>query len=233
VVHRLLKNPIESHEYLLLSDSYLSLDTTEISLPEFPWMKLEQGSSDYESLGTINYSYAQLSPLHQTIVEPEVNRSLMTAKPIIVETYIERPRNEVFEIIIDLEQRMKWNNFANRIDFDDKELNQVGTKHVCVFDSQTIEFESVKSDFGESNLVYGEKVLDLPAIARDMTIYFIVGTEGTGSRVQLQIHYVLKPLVAWFIGPIFRRKSLKINKLVLEHLKEYSEQALESLAPNT
>lgn len=226
LAHRLLKNPIESSEYLLLSDSYLKLDSSELSTNDFPWAKLEPGTVEYESLGTVKYYYARLTPLHRVIPDVKPPPTFSISKPMKVEIYIERPRDEVFEIIIDLSQRMKWNKSANRIDFDSGELNQAGTKHVCVFDSNTIEFESLRADFGKRNLVYGEKVLDLPPFAKEITIYFIVSSEGSGSRVQQQVHFTLKPLIGWILWPIFRYKSRKLNEQALSHLKQYCEQTV-------
>jgi hypothetical protein len=222
LVHRLLKNNIPSSEYLLLSDQLISQKPVKTKEEDYPWLNWVAGSSEYESLGLVSYHYSSLSDLHETIPEPEVKPSFTAARPIIVETFIERPRDEVFEIIIDFEQRMKWNQFANRIDYDPEQLNQVGAKHVCVFDSNTIEFESVKGNFGTDQLVYGEKLLDPPAFIKDITIYFIVGHQGEGASVQLQIHYLLK---FWgkLMDPILRRKNFKVNTQLLQHLKEYCE----------
>ena len=223
LAHRLLKNNVESAEYLLLSKSYMVLTSGEVPSAEFPWLDLKPGSTDYPSIGQVPYYYSSLTPLHQQVPEPKMPMSEVSSKPILVDTHIEMPRDQVFEIIIDLNQRMKWNKFANTLEYDEQEINQVGTKHVCVFDSQTIAFESVKADFGKDNLVYGEKIIDLPAFAKDITIYFLVGSEHTGCRVQLQIHYQLKLWARLIMDPLFRYKNRQINQQVLQHLKQYCE----------
>lgn len=225
LAHRLLKNQVDSKEYVLLSDSYMSQVNSSISKADFPWLNLKQGNTEYESLGRVHYYYSSLTPLHQLVTDAKVSKPLKTAQAVVVETYIDKPRDEVFEIIIDLEQRMKWNKFANKIEFNPDELNQVGTKHVCVFDSQTIEFESVKANFGEGNLVYGEKIINPPFFAKDITIYFIVGRQDTGCQVQLQVHYLLKPLMGWVMGPIFKYKNRKVYQQVLQNLKEWCESS--------
>lgn len=225
LAHRLLKNQIDSKEYVLLSESYMNQVNSSISKTDFPWLNLKQGNAEYESLGRVNYYYGSLTPLHQLVTDPKISKPLKTAQAVVVETYIDKPRDEVFEVIIDLEQRMKWNTFANKIEFNSNELNQVGTKHVCVFDSQTIEFESVKANFGEGNLVYGEKIIDPPFFAKDITLYFIVGGQGAGCSVQLQVHYLLKPLMGWVMGPIFRYKNRKVNQQVLQKLKVWCESS--------
>jgi hypothetical protein len=223
LTHRLLKNNVDSQEYLLLSKSYMDLEPKVVPTEAFSWLDLKAGSIDYDTIGTVDYCYSSLSALHQQVPEPEIPKSMIRSRPIELDTYIEMPRDQVFEIIIDLNQRMKWNNFANKLEYDDREINQVGTKHVCVFDSNTMEFESVKADFGDDKLVYGEKIIDLPSFAKDITFYFLVGSENSGCRVQQQIHYQLKPWASILLDPLFRYKNQKINKQVLQHLKEYCE----------
>lgn len=227
LAHRLLKNNIDSKEYLLISNSFMEQGNSVIAADDFPWLDLKQGSTEYESLGKIDYHYGSLAPLHQLVTDAEVDVSkpLKSDQPVVVETYIDRPGDEVFEIIIDFEQRMKWNKFAKEIEYDPDRVNQVGAKHVCVFDSQTIEFESVTADFGNNSLVYGEKILDTPAFAKDITLYFIVGRQDVGCRVQLQAHYSLKPLTRWIMAPIFRYKTRKLYNQVLQHLKQWCEDS--------
>ncbi len=227
ILARLLKNQVDSKEYVLLSESYMHQASSLISTVDFPWLNLEKGCTEYKSLGRVNYHYCSLTPLHQMVTDDKINKPIKTEQPVVVETSIDKTRDEVFEIIIDLEQRMKWNRFANKIEFNPDELNQVGTKHVCVFDSKTIEFESVKANFGEGNLVYGEKIINPPFFAKDITVYFIVGRQGTGCRIQLQVHYMLKPLMAWFMGPVFRYKNRKLYQQVLQNLKEWCENSLD------
>jgi hypothetical protein len=61
--HRLLKNNIESNEYLLLSDKYLQTQEHKSINESFPWSTLRSGRKKYRVLGTINYKYVPLTPL--------------------------------------------------------------------------------------------------------------------------------------------------------------------------
>jgi len=232
LAHRLLKNPISNPEYILFSESSLQGD-----LPanlDIPWLEIKSGQVDYDTIGSVGFHYGELTPLHDlvpaTLDGPQGKKN---SQSLVVDTFIEGPYQDVFEIIIDLEQRMKWNKFANDIEFNDR-LNQVGTKHICVFDNSTIEFVTVTADFGANTLVYGENMLSLPVIAKEVTIYFLVGEQGHGSKVSLAIHYKLKPW-ARLLEPFFRYKTTKTNQQTLAHLKEYCEKKLtkESLQENS
>ena len=233
LAHRLLKNPITSTEYILFSNDSV-LDEDLLANFDIPWLQIKSGSVEYESIGAVQYHFAELSDLHQLVpAATELPAGTKTHKPLVVDTIINKPYQEVFEVVIDLEQRMKWNKFANDIEFDDR-LNQIGTKHICVFDNSTIEFVTVTADFGENSLVYGERMLSLPAIAKEVTVYFIVSEHHEGSKVSLAVHYKLKRW-AKLIEGFFRNKIAKTNQQSLEHLKSYCHQTLveDSLQENS
>ncbi len=224
LAHRLLKNPITSPEYILFTESSLNGFGDNDNL-NIPWLEINSGQVEYDNIGSVNYHYAELSALHNLVPEASMGPAgSKSRKTLVVDTYIDRNYQEVFEIIIDLEQRMRWNNFANDIEFDDR-LNQVGTKHICVFDNSTIEFVSVTADFGPNTLVYGENVLSLPAFAKQITVYFLAEPKQLGCQVSLAIHYELK---TWgqLIDPFFRYKSTQTNRQTLQDLKEYCETQL-------
>ena len=63
VAHRLLKNDIAMDEYLLVSEQLTNYYRKEVMGDEFDWAKLHKGSTHYEHLGKLNYSYIKLNPL--------------------------------------------------------------------------------------------------------------------------------------------------------------------------
>ena len=223
LAHRLLKNNIQGKEYLLLTDDYLKTQSPQaLSLPH--WASLENGMTDYEELGKVCYQYTSLSPLRQSIPEPPAKSPALTSrKPVISKVHIEKPRVEVFETVIDFEKRMKWNKFAKDIKFDKDHVNQVGAKHICVFDDTTVSFESVTNDFGKEYLVYGERVLDPPKIVKEMVQYFILAENGHGTNVQVETHYELKPVIGFIMNPFLRRTMRRLSEKALQSLKTWCE----------
>ena len=226
LAHRLLKNPIENPEYALLSDKVLDPQEELTDLQNSSWIDFKKGTAQYDSLEAVDYYYTSLTNLRAQVPEPEesLQNGTRSTKPIIVSTHIDKPAAEVFETIIDFEQRMNWNKFAKDIQYEDP-INQLGSKHVCVFDSHSLEFETVTNDFGKNSLVYGERVLTLPPFTSDLTVYFIVSENGKGSQVQLAVHPKLKGLLGWLISPYFRYTTTKTNKKVLAHLKSWCERS--------
>jgi len=222
LAHRLLKNNVVGKEYLLLSDQYLA-NQKDWQHPE--WAELEKGRIDYPNLEGITYQSLSLTPLHQSVPEIPIQPSAFTKQhPVVTKLHISKPRDEVFETVIDFEKRMYWNKVAKKIEFNEKQVNQVGAKHVCVFDGSTISFETVTKDFGSDFLVYGERVLEPPKIIKEMVLYFILAENGNGTNVQVEAHYELKPVIGFIMDPFIRRTLGKQNKKALQALKSWCEE---------
>ncbi|WP_034041674.1 DUF2652 domain-containing protein [Wocania ichthyoenteri] len=63
IAHRLLKNSIESDEYLMISDTLLHQYKGNNIEKETYWSDLKHGQDNYDHIGEINYHYIELKPL--------------------------------------------------------------------------------------------------------------------------------------------------------------------------
>jgi len=63
LAYRVLKNNIQDHEYLLMTQQYINTQKQSHLEKSFLWSELKDGLDVYESFGTINYKYVLLSPL--------------------------------------------------------------------------------------------------------------------------------------------------------------------------
>lgn len=63
IAHRLLKNSIESNEYLMLSEDLLKHYNKDHIDSEMYWSKLVSNSDDYEHIGKVDYRYIELKSL--------------------------------------------------------------------------------------------------------------------------------------------------------------------------
>lgn len=67
VAHRLLKNTIDSDEYLLLSNDLLNhYDFNDLDTKLY-WDEVKRGKDYYEHIGEINYSFIDLKPLKNNL----------------------------------------------------------------------------------------------------------------------------------------------------------------------
>jgi len=60
VAHRLLKNHIESDEYILISQTLLDIYGEENITRSFDWGQMQEGHIEVEHLGTVNFGYFDL-----------------------------------------------------------------------------------------------------------------------------------------------------------------------------
>jgi hypothetical protein len=68
IAHRLMKNNIPGHEYLLMTEQYLETQSdSKGPLKNFRWDKLRAGSCYYEHLGNIEYRFVSLTSLRHKI----------------------------------------------------------------------------------------------------------------------------------------------------------------------
>jgi len=224
LVHRLLKNKIKENEYLLFTDhSFGKLKESDLESYK-DWAKITGGSTSYEDLGEISYKYIPLSPLYDHVTAPEpVTPRKKISGPIVKEIYIERPPDELFELISSLELRPQWTRNLEQIDFDRRKVNRVGTEHVCVLDGKELKFETVTNDFGEDKQVYGERLMNAP-LMKEVTNYFIFEARGSGTKLRVESHYFPFPVIGWLFKPFFKSAMAKNLENLLDSLKEYSEK---------
>lgn len=220
IVHRLLKNSVPIHEYVLLSESYFSDLGEPESITGFDWVNIESGASDYEKEGTLNYRYFSLQPLRAKVPEPDaIPLAERTANPIVAEGYIERPPDEVFEIASNFAHRLKFNKGIDDLQYEKGRVNRAGSKHQCLIGSRRVNFETVKGDFGSGKLVYGERT-DNPPIVSTLWSFTVLELEGAGTHVRLEIHYHAEGIFQKLLTPIFR---LAINRAVSRLFKDLKE----------
>ncbi len=154
VAHRLLKNRIASDEYILTTPSCFDLSGLKQSPGALAW---ERSSDEYAAIGKIEYHYAPLAGIRETIPDPPPRIS-----PVIelgddsVAVAIDAPMLEVYQLVIDLDQRTRWLSAVERLDRP-ATTERIGMRHVCIFHGLTVEWIAVKSDIGDEEITYVEE----------------------------------------------------------------------------
>jgi len=221
--HRLLKNDIEVHEYLLLTDHYREsmADSNYVTSPS-PWIALQRGASSLE-YKEVKYLYIPLTPLHDKVEPPAP--SLPPEKisnPVTEHTLIQKPLQFVYEMVTNLDFRLNWNRDVKELVYEHGKTNRVGTKHRCLFNNGFADFETITNDFGKDLVVYGEKLESIP-IAKDLSIYYLMKEIGDATELRMEIHFHTKPIWGWIMEPLIRANSRKNIKKALSAIKEVSE----------
>lgn len=210
LLHKLLKNSVNYGEYILLTHQYL--DEREEEVKQLSQLNFEDGVSDYESIGLVNYRYFSLAGLYKEVPEPPpIELPKKMKNPITNEYIFDLSPLEAYEYLSNFELKLNWNVGVNEFKYKKNKVNRIGTKHICVFDKGTAELESVTNDFGDGKLVYGEKVTKFP-LANDFTFYFILEPLEDKTKIRTEIHYRPLPVVGWLLKPIIGMNIKKINQ---------------------
>jgi hypothetical protein len=224
LLHRLLKNNLESHEYLLLTSAVPNSDGIFPAKEGLEWVKESKGSIHYEDMGRVEFTYFPLRPLHRQIQDLPARAPVSkTSNPVICETYITCPPSQIHQLLVNLQQRPMWNKRIKAVKFDSKRINRSGTTHVCVLNSGPLSFETLPAYSDTDTLVYGEKLLNNWTV-RESTRYYLLTPEEKGTKVLLEMHYPPWPLTGWLLDAYLRRKFERWAQQELKGLKEICEK---------
>jgi uncharacterized protein YndB with AHSA1/START domain len=69
---------------------------------------------------------------------------------------IDAPMLEVYQLVIDLDQRTRWLSAVERLSRP-ATTERIGLRHVCIFHGLTVEWVAVKSDIGDDEITYVEE----------------------------------------------------------------------------
>jgi len=223
LAHKLLKNDVQSDEYLLVTDA-ISEKSELKNIQTLDWAKLQNGQSTYENYGEIPYNFIPLNPLQAQVKEPEPLRMPEKMKvPDTVERYIDVPPDRLFQLVSDLALKESWVKGVDKLEFKKDHVNRVGDTHVCVIDQKDFEFETVSNDFGKDKLVYGERIHNFD-LFKEFSTYFVIGKNGDGSDLCVQVHYLINPVLGFLLKPFIHSKIRKVLERTIEQLSAYHHE---------
>ena len=223
LAHRLLKNSVDSKEYLLTTRKVQDISPENMAATLIT-DQVSEGKEDFglDDVGIVEYNYAELGQLKKLIGDPQVLKHGHTSsKPITVETIIEKPPLEVFEVLINFEHRAKWTKGVDRMEYDPKEINKSGSQHLCVINGQEIVFETIPGPDIPEVWSFGEKS-KAPPIG-ELYVYFLIYPHGDQSLFKIEAHPKPGHLLGRLLLPLVRWKFKSIFNKMIHDVKEYAE----------
>ena len=229
-VHRLLKNNVDSNEYVLYTSDLL--DGATSAHLEDGWQNIKASFSSYDELGRIEYKSVDLVFLKSQIQLPPPLKDGSRGIQALTENFnIKASKEKVFEMITNLDDRPKWNTGVDLFKYVKGQVNRVGTKHVCVIGNKTFEFETVRKEVDRGKLVYGERTTEIP-VFREATTYFVIDGNGEETNVQVEFHCEPKPIIGHLLKGYFIKKLkeglFKNMALLKEELEKESKPELKT-----
>lgn len=215
LAHRLLKNPVPIDEYLLLTDQMFETWTGDDS-------RYLKGVTEYD-VGEVLYRYMDLTPMLDQLDSTEIEKwGFESSRPIRFSLDVDRPPEELFEIIHNFKYRHLWNP-VDQLKYEKNRVNRVGMRHECVINDKTLEFNTITKPNHDDKMIYGERSSDFPLIKQAST-FFIVEPNGDASKLNFEIHLEPKGILSSLLLP-FIKKIVKPNfRKTIHRLKEAAER---------
>lgn len=232
-VHRLMKNSVESDNYVLFSREL----TAEIGLEGTYKSKLfmfEEGRDHYDGV-EVAYLHSHVEKDHLKLKPFEQAREvIINRKPTLrmMETF-NVPASELLEGITNYAYRHAWSEGVDRFEWSE-EVTRAGTEHVCVVNGKHLNFVAVVRPGEPGQLVYGEQSPG-PSIVDQVTQFFVITPLGsTTCRLETEVYLQAKSPIKKLMIAIVAKKAL--NKALhksIGRLKELLESGSLEAEPPT
>jgi Protein of unknown function (DUF2652) len=217
VAHRLLKNSIDSNEYLLVSEKLWQMESIPMESVPFEWSK---SSEEYSSFGKVDYRYALLDEERKKTPAPP---SPETDYPSDDTPYRSIPINknykDVYMVLKNIPGWGSWMPGLLQIEQDFPEAF-LGSLHSCTFEGYKSVVSPLKMTFSEDNVLYAE-TCRLQELNISVVHEYIIKKTGDNSSV-LDFRFLNTgdaPLPAALISQLSEKQ-----REVAEKLKEHCEE---------
>ena len=187
VAHQLLKNDVDSDEYILMTEPCCDAVVREDGNPTLQWAKSSQA---YDAIGNVRYEFATLAGYKAQIPEPPAPPRFVVEKgDDDLEIVINAPLRAVYQTLINVDKRPDW---LEGVDTINREMTseRINMRHNCVFHGMTLVNTSVYRDFSDNRALYSEKV-EIPAINLTLQAHYKMEALGSGStRLNFNVNWM-------------------------------------------
>jgi len=229
LAHRLMKNNIDSNEYVLMTEDYTNHHNISKFEKHLNWSALREGKITYEHIGEVCYKYVNLASLHEQLkaVSPAPDAEKYP-NPIEFSINVDVPMETAYRLLIDLTLRTKWSEGLNKITYDEKEIPRIGSKHICDLSVGLVELETIQNKRTNKKIEYVERATKSFIFPRATTFYILEDIQG-GTNFLMQFHYKRRFFIGWLIDLIFRKKLAGNFAKSGQNFKRFCEEDIKLL----
>ena len=187
VAHRLLKNDVDSAEYILMTQSCCAAAGHAEDHPTLQWSKSSQA---YDAIGTVDYEFATLSDFRKEISPPPAPPRFVIEKgEDSLEIVINAPLAVVYQTLINVDKRPQW---LDGVDTINREMTseRIGMQHNCVFHGLKLINTAMYCEFHEDRALYSEKV-QIPELKLTLQAHYEMEASRDGAtRLRFNVHWM-------------------------------------------
>ncbi len=213
--HRMLKNSVESDNYVLISKS-LAL---EIGLPVYYYSKLfkfKEGVDVYDTVET-NYIYAIINTNILQLKTLKTTKKVNLPNPpnVIYSRDINVSAEKLLEYVSSFKYRHLWIKGVDKFEYNENEINREGTEHICVIKDKHLNITTVTKEAKKGQLIYGEFTKSMPMVSAFYQFYIITPLSKNKCTIKTET-YLQSSSFFNKIMILFMVKT-KIKKAVIEN----------------
>jgi hypothetical protein len=173
VAHRLLKNSIDNHEYLLVTEKLLQTLTDSSDPVEMEWVR---SSEEYASIGTVDYHFALLNQVKKKIPEPPELQNYNYHDTISDSLSIQANFRDVYMTIWEVADRVHWIFGLLRVEQGSPNA-YIGSIHRLIFDRCRVTVSPLSMTFSDEGIMYAESC-EIPEMNLQMNLEFLCKKTG-------------------------------------------------------
>ncbi|CAN5120340.1 hypothetical protein BH09BAC4_BH09BAC4_48510 [soil metagenome] len=154
VAHRLLKNDIENHEYLLITEKLLQQETDSSETEDMEWTI---SSSEYDSIGKVDYRFTMLNGQRKFVPEPPAPSVFYRTDttPYHEVKIAANVRDVYMTFVMNIANRAEWVPGLQRVEQDIPEVF-IGSVHRFTFDDYEATISPRRMTITEDGFIYAE-----------------------------------------------------------------------------
>ncbi len=218
LTHKLLKNNIPVHDYLLLTTP--PRFSEEFKKPD--WMLVKEGFYEYTGIGVVPYNYISLAPLKSNIAElPPRTQFHRYGRPVSATKKLNIPLKKLHGIVTDFSLRPRWIFGLRFVKDQSGHLNTIGSKHLCVLPTNRMEFKITAQHIEEGMIEYVEQSNSIKWLAPLNEVFVLKRVSGDTSHIAIHIHYKKNQLSKLYLDFPLRWMMKVILMVSLSKLKGY------------
>jgi len=214
VAHRLLKNSINSDNYVLISGELadgIGLSSDYKSM----LFQFESGQDTYDSK-EIQYHFAQIVITNLKLKSFQEPKHIMFNCPpnLVFEKQFPVSASELLEKITNYKYRHDWVDGVDEFIYDEDEVTRLGTEHTCVINGKHLDFITVSKKGKPGQIVYGELTKSVPIADEVYQFYILTPIDGQNCVLTLEVFWrskspIKKLLMTFFGKPSFKKSAKK------------------------
>ncbi|WP_350286851.1 DUF2652 domain-containing protein [uncultured Croceitalea sp.] len=206
--HRLLKNSVNSNNYVLVSKE-LSEEIGLQSSYESMLFRFRESENTYDGT-TIPYLFAEIekNKLKLHSFEPPVIVNPKRLPDFVLERELPIDAYELFEMITNYRFRHLWVDGVDEFQFDENEVTRAGTEHVCVINGKHFNFTTVIKDVPVDQLIYGELTTDPPPVDKLYQFYILESIGDDRTLLKVEQYWTTRTLLQKFLMATIAKKQI-------------------------